>query len=83
VTSSPTWAVGYILQYVCDDFYEISGENPITCLSTGVWSNDVPACGGKSVNKTYRFARAFYVECLTKTSLESNVNKCGLKYFIR
>jgi len=47
VTSSPTWAVRDTLQYVCDEFYEISGENPITCLSSGVWSKDVPKCIGK------------------------------------
>ena len=47
VTSSTTWSVGDTLEYVCDEYYQISGDNPISCLSTGLWSDDVPVCAGK------------------------------------
>ena len=47
VVTSTTWAVGDKLEYSCDKYYEISGENPITCESNGQWSNVVPKCVGK------------------------------------
>ena len=47
VLPSTTWKIGDDLKYDCDANYEISGENPITCLSSGHWSSDAPECVGK------------------------------------
>ena len=51
VLPSTTWKIGDDLKYDCDANYEISGENPITCLSNGHWSSDVPKCVGEFLLK--------------------------------
>ena len=47
VGSDKTWGVNETLEFKCDQYYEIAGKNPITCLSTGRWSSAIPECVGK------------------------------------
>ena len=32
------------VRFKCDDFYEISGEEELTCNEHGDWSNELPEC---------------------------------------
>ena len=35
---------GQTVRYECDDFYEVAGEEELTCEADGEWSDDIPDC---------------------------------------
>uniref|UniRef100_A0A158R628 Selectin E n=1 Tax=Syphacia muris TaxID=451379 RepID=A0A158R628_9BILA len=42
--SSQTYIVGTICYYSCDEGFKLEGVARRECLSTGLWSNEVPVC---------------------------------------
>nr|WBB44917.1 mannose-binding lectin-associated serine protease precursor [Chrysogorgia stellata] len=53
-----TFTFNKTVRFICDDFYEISGEEELTCNEDGEWSDELPACvpvcGNSSFANIYR-----------------------------
>uniref|UniRef100_H2Y5C6 Sushi domain-containing protein n=1 Tax=Ciona savignyi TaxID=51511 RepID=H2Y5C6_CIOSA len=43
-TAGESFEIGETVTYICNDGYEIVGQNVLTCTVTGEWSHDEPTC---------------------------------------
>ena len=44
-----------VLEYSCDEGYQLQGRSSIVCQSTGFWSGDIPQCvPGNAISKAYK-----------------------------
>ena len=43
-TSAPTYGMDSIMEFRCNNGYELIGDVSLVCLASGDWSNDTPHC---------------------------------------